>query len=130
MAEGESEVSRFIAASTHPRKAEIEELRRAILASNDSVTERIKWNAPSFGYGDTDRVTFRLQPGDRVELIFHRGAKVRADADEFRFEDPTGLLQWASPDRAILAVADAEDLKAKRGEIVRVVNLWLEATAG
>ena len=114
----------------HPRKSEIEELRAAILASDSGITEQIKWNAPSFCYGGDDRVTFRLQPGDRVDLIFHRGAKVRADADKFEFEDPTGRLQWASSDRGVVAVADGRDLKAKRDDIVKLVNLWMESTAG
>lgn len=113
----------------HPRKSEVEELRAAILASNPDITERIKWNAPSFCYHDEDRVTFRLQPGNRVELIFHRGAKVRSDADAFAFADPTGLLSWASSDRGVVTVADREDLKAKEADIVKLVNLWMEATA-
>jgi hypothetical protein len=33
-----------------------------------------KWNAPSFRHAGEDRVTFRLQPGDKLQLIFHRGA--------------------------------------------------------
>jgi hypothetical protein len=123
------DVDDFMAALDHPRKSEIEELRAAILASNSAITEQIKWNAPSFCYPDDDRVTFRMQPGDRVELILHRGAKVRSDADAFEFEDPTGLLNWASSDRGVVTVADSQDLKAKKDDIVKLVNLWMESTA-
>lgn len=52
-------------------------------------------------YAGDDRVTFRLQPGDRLQLVFHRGAKVRADSEDFAFGDSTGLLSWASNDRAM-----------------------------
>jgi hypothetical protein len=70
-----------------------------------------------------------LQPGNRVELIFHRGAKVRSDAGDFQFEDPTGLLKWASSDRAVVTVEDNTDLKAKKADIVKLVNLWMQSTA-
>src|SRR5919112_2628857 len=84
----------------HPLKEGIERLRVAILDSNEGITEHVKWNAPSFCYAGVDRVTFRLQPGNRLQLILHRGAKVRDDAADFRFEDPSGLLEWVAADRA------------------------------
>lgn len=112
----------------HPRKGEIDELRAAILASNPDITEQVKWNAPSFCYRGDDRVTFRLQPEDRVELILHRGAKVRPDADAFEFDDPTGLLTWASSDRGVVSVGNERELKAKKADIVMLVNLWMEST--
>jgi hypothetical protein len=39
--------------------------RTDVLASDDGITEHVKWNAPSFCYAGVDRVTFRLQPGNR-----------------------------------------------------------------
>jgi Domain of unknown function (DU1801) len=123
------DVNGFLAALDHPRKGEIEELRAAILASNPEITEQIKWNAPSFCYRDDDRVTFLLQPGSRVDLVFHRGAKVRPDSAAFEFEDPTGLMQWASSDRGVVGVADRGDLERKKDDLVRLVNLWMQATA-
>jgi hypothetical protein len=32
-------------------------------------------------------------------------------------------------DRGVVTVADREDLKAKEADIVKLVNLWMEATA-
>ena len=46
----------------HPLKQQIEQLRAAILGSNERITEHGKWNAPSFRYASEDRVTFRLHP--------------------------------------------------------------------
>ena len=74
-------------------------------------------------------VTFRLQPGDRLQLVFHRGAKVRADSDDFTFEDDTGLLEWASPDRATLTLRDLEDAQKKLPTVVELVGRWMRATA-
>ena len=82
-----SEVDRYLDGLEHARKPEIEVLRRLILDAVPGLTERIKWNAPSFGLGADDRITMRLHPGTRLQLILHRGAKAAAD-DLFRFEDP------------------------------------------
>lgn len=86
-------VRTFLAGMDHARKPEIEALRSAILGAGMELTERVKWNAPSFCSGGDGRVTFRLQPGDRVELIFHRDAKKRSDTAGFSFTDPTGLIR-------------------------------------
>lgn len=122
------DVDGFLAALAHPRKAEVEALRKAILASDKGITERVKWNAPSFCIDGDDRITFRLQPGDRVELIFHRGAKVKKDA--FSFEDETGLLQMVAPDRGIVVFGNAADVKAKTPKLKKLVKAWMGATRG
>ena len=95
VAERLSAVDTYLDGLQHARKAEVEALRRLIHDSVPGLNERIKWNAPSFGPGDDDRVTMRLHPGDRLQLILHRGAKAAAD-DFFRFEDPDKLLSWAA----------------------------------
>jgi hypothetical protein len=115
------EVDRFMSGLDHPLKEEIERLRAAILDSNDEITEHVKWNAPSFRYAGEDRVTFRLFPEDRVQLVFHRGSKVKGDAGDFAFDD-TGLLRWVAADRAVVALRDAE---ARQRDLVDVVNRWV-----
>jgi hypothetical protein len=116
------EVERFMEELDHPLKEEIGRLREAILDSNDRITEHIKWKAPSFRYAGEDRVTFRLHPAERAQLVFHRGVKVKGDAAEFAFEDDTGLLRWVAKDRAVVALRDAE---ARQGDLVEVVNRWV-----
>ena len=66
-------------------------------------------------------MTFRLFPEDRVQLIFHRGSKVKGDAGDFVFDD-TGLLGWIAADRAVVALQDA---KARQRDLVDVVNRWV-----
>jgi len=122
-----SDVDRFLAELDHPLKAGVERLRAAILASNDAITEHVKWNAPSFRYADVDRVTFRLQPGDRLQLVLHRGAKVRDDAADFRFDDDSGLLDWVATDRAVITFRDLDDVAARQVAVVDVVNRWVAA---
>ncbi|MEQ1653125.1 MAG: DUF1801 domain-containing protein [Hyphomicrobium sp.] len=121
-------VAVFLATLTHPRKAEIEDLRHAILEVNKGITERIKWNAPSFCWNGNDRVTMRLQPGDRLQLIFHRGAKVK-DATGFSFDDVSGLIEWAAKDRGVVMISDAADLVRKKPAILKLIATWMRATA-
>jgi hypothetical protein len=127
MANEAPEVSEFLRDLSHPMKSEIAELRGAILASDEQIGEHIKWNAPSFCWNGDDRVTFRLRPADRLQLVFHRGAKVRHDADDFAFEDPSGLLDWATRDRATVTLRGAEDLEAKLPQLVELVGRWMRA---
>ena len=118
------EVDLLMGGLDHPLKEVIERLRTVILESNDRITEHVKWNAPSFCYAGEDRVTFRLFPADRVQLVFHRGSKVKDDADTFAFDDETGLLRWVTGDRAVVALRDAE---ARQRDLVSVVNRWVVA---
>ena len=120
-------VSAFLAGLQHPLKPGSEQLRAAILASNEQITEHVKWNAPSFCYDGVDRATFRLQPGDRFQLILHRGAKIRTDSADFRFEDPAGLVEWLAPDRAVVTFRDLADVEARQAAVVDLVNRWVVA---
>ncbi|RKN26148.1 DUF1801 domain-containing protein [Micromonospora musae] len=121
------EVDDFMATLAHPLKSGVEELRSAILASNTEISEHVKWNAPSFRFGGDDRVTFRLRPGDRVQLIFHRGAKVRSDVAEFTFQDPTGLITWLAPDRGVVTFPDLKTMQSQQPAVVSLVNQWVRA---
>ena len=100
VAEKLSAVDLYLDGLEHARKSEIETLRRLIHAAVPGLEERIKWNAPSFGPGADDRLTMRIHPGDRLQLILHRGARAGAD-DLFRFEDPDRIIGWAAPDRGV-----------------------------
>lgn len=124
-------VEQFLEDLSHPRKAEILELRRAILGANSDITEQVKWNAPSFCINGDDRVTFRLQPKDVVELVFHRGAKKRTETDTsaFSFDDPKGMVTWRGADRGIVAFADRHDVEDKLPAVVDLVDRWMKATA-
>ena len=121
----DEDVSAFIAALPHRRRDEIVALRALILADVPGLSERIKWNAPSFGRPD-DRVTMRLQPGDRLELIFHRGVKPKTTS--FAFADPSGLLDFVAADRAVLRI-ETGALETRHKEIADLVKRWMDATA-
>jgi hypothetical protein len=125
MSNRSGEVDQFIKDLEHPLKEEIAEMRAIILDSDEQITEHIKWNAPSFCYNGVDRLTFNLHSRDRIQLIFHRGARVK-DSTGFAFEDSTGLLKWVAPDRALLTIQDKQDLEAKKTALVNVVSQWIK----
>jgi hypothetical protein len=127
VAEKLSEVDLYLDTLDHSRKTEILSLRELILSSVPGLVETIKWNAPNYGRGEADRITMRLHPGNRLQLILHRGAKAGAD-DLFRFEDPDKLIAWAAPDRGVITIKDAGDLAVKAEAIAEVLRRWVAMT--
>jgi hypothetical protein len=127
MVRRQDDVEDYLRELRHPMKEGVEQLRAAILASNAGITEHIKWNAPSFCLDGVDRATFRLQPGDRLQLVLHRGAKVRDDSEGFRFDDPTGSVEWVTSDRGVVTFRDLDDVEARRDAVVDLVNRWVAA---
>ena len=127
MAGRNPEVDAFLAEMGHPRADEVERLRSAILAADPEISETVKWRAPNFRFGGVDRVTFRLQPGQVVQLILHRGAKVRDDSDSFTFDDPSGLVEWVTRDRGVVRLADAADTATRLPAIVDLVRRWVRS---
>ena len=123
-----AEVDVFIAQLDHPMKPAVESLRAAFLESNPELTEHIKWNAPSFVYGGDDRVTFRLHPKGALQVILHRGTKIRADAADFTFDDPSGLITWPAKDRGVITLDDLAGASTKRADVLATVTRWLAAT--
>lgn len=100
-------------------------LRRAILAADPAIVENEKWNSPNFTFDGVDRVTMRIHPQGFVQVILHRGAITRLDVDTFHFDDPTGLLEWPAPDRAVLTVANREHARALAPQITQLVRDWI-----
>jgi hypothetical protein len=121
------DVAEYLAGLQHSRRSDIERIRAAILGADPDISETIKWNAPNFVFAGVDRVTFRLQPGDRVDLVLHRGARPRADTDSFVFDDPSGLIRWATPDRGVIAIPEGADLDALLVEVLPVIRAWVRS---
>jgi len=116
----------FINKLAPAQKALVLAVRETILAADPKLGERIKWNAPSFGYGSEDRITFNLRK--RVMLIFHRGAKAEGDAT-FVFKDPSGLVEWVNNERGTVTFASLADAEASEAKFVKLVKAWLKATS-
>ena len=122
-----AEVDAFLAALDHPMKPAVASLRDGFLALDPDLGEHIKWNAPSFVFDGDDRVTFRLHPKGLLQIVLHRGTKIRADAADFRFDDPSGLIAWPAQDRGVVTLDDLADAEAKRSVVLDIVKRWLVA---
>ncbi|MFE0173256.1 DUF1801 domain-containing protein [Streptomyces sp. NPDC059002] len=119
-------VDQLMEAVDHPQKEAVEYLRAAILRVDPKITEQVKWNAPSFCYDGVDRVTFQLKSKD-IQLILHRGAKVKDGAESFSFADDTGLMKWRSSDRAVVTFKDLADIKANETAFLALLKRWVKA---
>lgn len=127
LANRSAEVDAFMHTLAHPLTESVQNIRLGILASDARVTEHIKWKAPSFCRDNDDRVTFQLRHPQRIQLIFHRGAKVK-DIAGFTFADTSGLIQWAATDRGIVTFAIAEDVAARKDDLLSLILRWMDAT--
>jgi len=106
----------------------IEAIRKIILSTDKQISERIKWNNPSFYYiGEMkpfdpkeykrEIVVFNLYKS-RIMLVFPSGAKVK---------DTSGLLEGDYKDgRRITILKDMNDVKAKEKALRKVIKEWLK----
>src|SRR5205807_64638 len=118
-------VSAFLRELDHPLKAEIEAVRRIILGVSPEIREGIKWNAPSFRTTEYF-ATINLRARDRIRLILHTGARVKADATTgMPIADPAGLLEWLAKDRCLVTLADGKDLEARRAALEAIIRKWI-----
>jgi hypothetical protein len=120
-----ADLDAWLAALDHPRKAEVAALVVIALAARPGITGHIKWNAPSFLYAGDDRVTLGLRPNGALQIVFHRGAKVK-DAAGFVFADDSGLIKMVAPDRGVVTLAEGE-VAAKADALGRLIARWVEA---
>ena len=118
-------VDTFMAALAHPFKAEVETLRKAILAVDPSIAEGIKWNAPSWRTREYFATT-HLRSKTGLGLILHLGAKARELPEGgLAIADPSGLLKWLGKERAQVEFSSAADLAARLPALQAVLSQWI-----
>ena len=120
-----TDVETFLAGLEHPFKPEILALRRVILAADPSITEGIKWNAPSFRTTEYF-ATVHLRAKDGVQLILHLGAKKRASGTpKGQVADPESLLSWLGEDRASVTIRTMEELEDRCAALADIIRQWI-----
>lgn len=117
--------------------AQFDDVRRPLVAAildaiNDAcptLSEIIKWNAPSYCDDGKDRLTLMLHKSDRVGVILHTGVRPKEDKQALPlYQDDTGLLEWNSNIRATITFLDLGDFMSKRSLFQQAVQRWIEAT--
>jgi hypothetical protein len=110
----------------HPHKAAVEALRKLILSVDPSISEGIKWNAPSFRTTEYF-ATVNLRAKSGIRVILHLGAKIRdLPAGGVSISDPNELLRWLGKDRAMVELADSKELKSAQTALQAILRQWIE----
>jgi len=73
-----NEVDAFLETLEHPLRDDVVRVRQLVLSALPDITEALKWNAPSFRTTEFF-ATFNLRSTDDVQLIFHTGARKKAN---------------------------------------------------
>lgn len=128
MAKPAPSVDALMTALDHPMKPALQRLREIVLGADPAITEHVKWNGPSFCWNGEDRITANVRGRDAVMLVFHRGVAVK-DAAGFSFDDPSGLMKWAAPDRAVVTLKLMAEIDARAADLADLVRRWVRATA-
>jgi hypothetical protein len=110
----------------HPLTKEIKAVRLIVLGASSTIREGIKWNVPSFRTEKEWFATFNVRAKNTVQLVFHLGAKTRADQQAFRLADPRGLVKWLGKDRALVTLGAGRDIPANRKALEAIVRAWIK----
>src|SRR5262249_11473959 len=115
----------FLREFDHPLKSEIEAVRQIVLSVDSSIHEGIKWNGPSFRTKEYF-ATFFLRALDRVQLIFHKGAKVNDNSTKgMQITDPNGLIEWLAKERCRITVGAGKEIAKNRPALETIVREWI-----
>jgi uncharacterized protein YdhG (YjbR/CyaY superfamily) len=93
-------------------KSEIETVRKIIKGAHPKLSERIKWNAPSYYYKQ-DIVTFGPYKTHKLLLVFHHPAVVKVKSK---------LLQGDYKDRRLVYFKDKAEATKNKKELSGIIN--------
>ena len=119
-------VDEFLNGLDEDRRSQVLKLREYILDAEPSLTEHIKWNAPSYVKNDEDRITFNTMNKESiVKLVFHMGATKKEDKNSQPVLDDAHLIEWVSDIRGYMTFTTLDEIIANKKEIKRTVQKWL-----
>lgn len=116
-ADGKAIVDAYMREVDHPFKAEMQAVREIILGVSPKISERIKWNAPSF-YVQEDLGAFNPRATEYAHLIllFPGGQGL---------EEPNGILEGKHKDRREVKFYGMDDVKKKKAALEKIVKGWV-----
>ena len=119
-------VDEFLNGLSEDRRSQVLKLREYILDVRPSLTEHIKWNAPSYVKKDEDRITFNTMNKEGVvKLVFHMGATKKEEKKGQPVLDDARLIDWVSDIRGYMTFTTLDEIIANKKEIKRTVQEWL-----
>ncbi len=122
-------VDEFLDELDQDRRLQVLKLREYILNAEPSLTENIKWNAPSYVKDNEDRITFNTMNKEQVvKLVFHMGATRKEDKNGQPVLKNADLIEWVSDIRGYMTFRSLEEITLKEEEIMRIIREWLLLT--
>lgn len=112
----------YLAHLKHPLKAEIAAVRTIIMQASDKISERVKWDAPSF-YFKADLATFDLHSTKFVHLIL-------LFPEEMTIPDPDGLVEVDPEGRREVTFRNLTEIAARKAVLARFVRDFVTAMEG
>ena len=110
------QVDEFMATLEHPLKDELQRIREIILATDDKMTETIKWGGPTFMYkGNLATLTPRTKKF--VNLFFQTGAKI---------QNGHGILEGDAKEVRVARFHNMQDIDEKEEALKAVVREWIQ----
>ena len=109
----------YLAHLKHPLKAEIAAIRAIIMQASDKISERVKWDAPSF-YFKADLATFDLQSTKFVHLILLFPA-------ELPVPDNDRLIEVDHENRREVTFRNLSEVAARKPALQRLVRDFVTA---
>jgi uncharacterized protein YdhG (YjbR/CyaY superfamily) len=93
-------------------KEEINAIRNIIKKGSPKLSERIKWNAPSYHLNQVDILTFGPYKKDKILLVFHHPAVVKITSP---------LLEGNYKDRRLLYFKNKAEATKNKTELTRII---------
>jgi hypothetical protein len=109
------EVEEWFASTDHPLVDVMRDVRRAILAVDERITESIKWKSPTFSYSG-NIASIDPKAKRHVSLLFHQGATIPG-----RHPDLEGRGSTAR----YMRFADRAEVDRKRSGLQTAVRAWI-----
>lgn len=120
-------VNEFLEDLSEDKKSQVLKLREYILLAEPTLSEHIKWNAPSYVHDGEDRITFNLLNKESVvQLVFHMGATRKEDKRGSPIlDDGFSVIKWASDIRGYVSFTSLEDVIRKEQAVKQLTAEWL-----
>jgi hypothetical protein len=118
VSDGKAVVDAYMRDVDHPFKAEMQAVREIILGVSPKISERIKWNAPSFYYKE-DLGAFNPRATEYAHLIL-------VFPDGQGMQDTSGLLEGNHKDRREAKFYSLDDVKSKKRALEKIIKGWVE----
>jgi hypothetical protein len=116
----EADVDRWLRETNPPLESTFRRVTELILASDPRLTAYLKNGTVQFAY-EGDLAAFVQPKGNRVSLMFYRGAKIPGDYPHLEGDGPTARF---------MRFDDLTDLRSKAKELRALAKAWCRLVAG